>query len=161
MPLDLLRHRSKVRLGIVLVLLVAFWLWPASSYAQQTDSTWSQPIDATLGSTAQTGSFNVLLCDPYQNTYLLWAEQADSGSAIYLSTDATASWSTPHDVIAVPGAVVFNLAATISRPDNTLHVIWADQHLRGNLYYSQSPLYTAEQPGSWLKPQLLGEAVDW
>jgi hypothetical protein len=169
MPLDLLRRRStrrqpsstQLRLRIALALLVACLLWPVSSYAQQADNTWGQPVDATLGSTAQMGSFDLLLCDPYQNTYLLWAEQSDSGAAVYLRTDANGSWSAGRDIIAAPGAVIFNLAAAISQSDDTLHLIWSDQYLRGNLYYSQAPLYTAEQPSAWSTPQLLGQAVDW
>ncbi|CAG0937499.1 hypothetical protein TFLX_06433 [Thermoflexales bacterium] len=169
MSFDFLRHRSswrrpssfRARLCIILALLAAGWLWPVSSYAQRASNTWSQPVDATLNSTAQMGSFNLLLCDPYQNAYLLWAEQAANGAAVYLRTDATGSWSTARDIIAVPGAVVFNLAAAISQPEDTLHLIWVDQHLRGNLYYSQAPLHTAEQPSSWSTPQLLGQAVDW
>ncbi len=153
--------RFQWQLRVALALLLAFLLWPVSSYAQQTDTTWSQPIDATLGSTAQMGSFDLLLCDPYQNTYLLWAEQSTSGAAVYLRTDANGSWSTARDIIAAPGAVIFNLAAAISKPDNTLHLIWSDQYLRGNLYYTQAPLSSVQQPSAWSTPQALGQAVDW
>jgi hypothetical protein len=154
-------RRSQWRLGSAIAVLAAVLLWPVASYAQQTDTTWSQPVDTTQGSTAQMGSFDLLLCDPYQNTYLLWAEQSANGAAVYLRTDANGNWSAARDVIAVPGAVIFNLAAAISAPDNTVHVIWSDQYLRGNLYYSQAPLSTAGQPSAWSTPQLLGQAVDW
>jgi hypothetical protein len=169
MPPDLLRchapqhppHRSRSRLRIMLALLVAMLLWPVSSYAQEADSTWSRPSDATQGSTAQMGSFELLLCDSYQNTYLLWAEQSNSGAAIYLRTAANGNWSPARDVIVMPGAVIFNLSAAIANLTDTLHLTWSDQYLRGDLYYSQSPLLTAEQPRSWTAPQLLAQGIDW
>ena len=64
-------RRPRWGLRIAIVLLAAMVLGPASSYAQQVGNNWSEPVDATLGSTAQMGSFDLLLCDPYQNTYLL------------------------------------------------------------------------------------------
>jgi len=159
------RYPSRARLAprwiMLLVLFSALLLWPVSSYAQEANNSWSQPVDATQGSTAQMGSFDLLLCDAYQNTYLLWAEQSNNGAAIYLRTDADNGWSTARDVLVVPGAVIFNLAAAIANPTDTLHVIWSDQYLRGNLYYSQSPLPTVEQPLSWATPQLLAPNVDW
>jgi hypothetical protein len=145
----------------MIALLVALLLWPVSSYAQRPDGAWSQPVDATQGSTAQMGSFDLLLCDPYQNTYLLWAEQSNKGAAVYLRTDADGSWSAARDVIVMPGAVIFNLAAAIDHPTDTLHLIWSDQYLRGNLYSSQSPLGNAEEPRSWTTPQLLAQSTDW
>lgn len=157
-----LHHTSRLWQRGVVALVIACLLAPAlNSYAQQAENTWSQPVDATQDSTAQMGSFDLLLCDPYQNAYLLWAEQSDSGAAVYLRTDAGGNWSKARDVIAVPGAVIFNLAAAISKPDDLLHVIWSDQYLRGNLYYTNAPLADAQQPASWATPQLLGQAVDW
>lgn len=155
--------RRSLRWGarLTLVFSAIMLLGPLSSYAQQAGNNWSEPLDATQGSTAQSGSFDLLLCDPYQNAYLLWAEQSANGAAIYLRTDAHDGWSPARDIIAVPGAVVFNLAAAISQPDNVLHLIWSDQYLRGNLYYTQAPLAMAEQPRSWAQPQLIGQAVDW
>ncbi len=154
-------RRSRIGLWWIVALLAAFLLWPVSSYAQQTGNSWSKPVDATQGSTAQTGDFDVLLCDPYQNTYLLWAEQSSNGAAVYLRSDANNNWSTARDVIATPGAVIFNLAASIAKPSVTLNVIWSDQYLRGDLYYSQAPLSTVEQPGSWTTPLLLAQGIDW
>ena len=156
------RHQRSWRAALSLIgLLVIVLFGPVDSYAQQVGNTWSEPSDATLDSTAQTGSFDVLLCDPYQNTYLLWAEQADDGAAVYLKSDVHDGWSAGRDVIAVPGAVVFNLEAAISQPDNVMHVIWADQHLRGDIYYTSAPLAMVDEPVSWAEPQLIGQASDW
>src|SRR5512139_2368257 len=106
----------RLRLRFMLLLLGALIAVPLQAVAQEADSLWSPPVDATQGSTAQMGSFDVLLCDPYQNSYLLWAEQSSSGGAIYLRSDAPGSPSAARDVIAIPGAVVFNLAAAIAAP---------------------------------------------
>jgi hypothetical protein len=145
----------------MIALFVALLLWPVSSYAQQPDGAWSQAIDATQGSIAQMGNFELLLCDPHQNTHLLWAEQSSKGAAVYLRTDADGRWSTARDIIVTPGAVIFNLAAAIAPPTDTLHLIWSDQYLRGNLYHSQALLGAAEEPQSWTRPQLLAQGTDW
>ncbi|HTP10653.1 MAG TPA: exo-alpha-sialidase, partial [Anaerolineae bacterium] len=154
-------RRWRRKLCLAVALLAMLGLTPISSYAQQASNSWSEPIDATQGSTAQMGSFDILLCDPYQNAYLLWAEQANNGAAVYLRTDTNDSWSAARDVIVTPGAVIFGLAAAIGKPTNTLHLIWADQYLRGSLYYSQVPLAMAEEPRSWTEPQLLAQNIDW
>jgi hypothetical protein len=157
------RRSACLRLGlhILIVLLAAVVLSPVSSYAQQANTSWSTPIDITQGSTAEMGSFDLLLCDPYQNAYLMWAEQSNSGAAVYLRLDAGNGWSTAHDVIVTPGAVIFGLAAAIAKPTDTLHLIWSDQYLRGDLYYSQAPLAAVEEPRSWTTPQLLAQGTDW
>jgi hypothetical protein len=158
-------HSTRLRVRrlwrVLIVWLAIGLLGPLTSHAQQVSNNWSEPSDATQGSIAQMGSFNLLLCDPYQNTYLLWAEQSDNGAAVYLRTDANGDWASARDVLVTPAAVIFSLSADIATPTDMLHLIWADQYLRGNLHYSRVPLAEAAQPRSWTAPQLLAQGIDW
>lgn len=146
---------------IGLTLLIAILLWPRSSQAQQAGSQWSRPVDATLGSGAESGSFAVLLCDQYQDAYLLFAEQSEAGAAVYFRTDAEGSWSVPRDVIATADVVVFGLGATIANRDDSLHAIWMNRYMSGDLIYSRTPLRTSNDPRSWSSPITLANSVDW
>jgi len=150
-----------VRTLIGLTFLIAVLLSPGSSAAQQAGSQWSKPVDATLGSGAENGSFAVLLCDQYQNAYLLIAEQSLAGAAILYRNDVEGTWSVPRDVIATTDAVAFGLGAAIDNRDDTMHAIWLNRYLSGDLIYSRASLRDSSDPRSWTDPRTLANAVDW
>jgi hypothetical protein len=155
---------SRTRSGRVLIslgLLIVSLMWPRSSQAQPATSQWSRPVDALAGSGAKSGSFAVLLCDQYQDAYLLAAEQSLSGAAILYRTDVDGSWSAPHDVIATTDTVVFGLGATIANRDDSVHAIWSNRYISGDLFYARAPLRAAGDPRSWSSPILLANSVDW
>ncbi|MBP7689301.1 MAG: exo-alpha-sialidase [Thermoflexales bacterium] len=143
------------------VALLAMLIAPLSGLAQQVASQWSRPVDAIAGSGADNGSFTVLLCDQYQDAYMLVAEQSLSGAAILYRNDVEGSWSVPRDVIATADEVAFGLGATINNRDDSLHAIWLNRYLSGDLIYTRAALRDSANPRSWELPLTLANAVDW
>lgn len=147
---------------LIAVLIAVATAWQSSSVrAQQADPQWSRPIDVTEPSGADLHTFPVLQCDQHQNAYVLWADLADEGAAIFLRNDQTGTWSEPVDVIATPFPVVFGLNGAISNQDNTLHLIWINAYIGGDLYYSQSLLSETGNHKGWSDPLALAYGVDW
>ncbi|MBI5568275.1 MAG: hypothetical protein HY870_25520 [Chloroflexi bacterium] len=154
--------RIRIAKGIIgLTLLIAALLWPRSGQAQQAGSQWSRPVDALFGSGAESGSFAVQLCDQYQDAYLLVAEQSNAGAAILYRDDVDGNWSVPRDVIVTSDVVAFGLGVTIANRDDSLHAIWMNRYIAGDLIYSRAPLSTAGDPRSWSSPATLANSVDW
>lgn len=157
-----MKAQSIIKRGLFIGLgLLALLIAPLSGQAQQAGSQWSKPVDATLGSGAENGSFAVLLCDQYQNAYLLIAEQSTSGAAILYRNDVEGSWSIPRDVVATADEVAFGLGATIDNRDDSLHAIWLNRYLSGDLIYTRASLRASADPRSWAAPLTLANSVDW
>lgn len=128
--------------------------------AQVVSFMWSTPIDITRPSTSYIGRFGQLLCDQGQNLHMLWSDVGTRGAAIFYRTDRGKGWSVPVDVIATSADVAGDLDATISSYDQTLHAIWSDQYIRGNLNYSRVSLLDADDPRAWSKPESVAYGID-
>lgn len=118
------------------------------------------PVDISVPYTEGSDLFGALLCDPYQNLHILWGKSHDQGSDIYYRTDVNGVLSTPTDVLATSNKLAIRLSTTILETDDSIHLIWQDSYVRGNLFYSSAKISAAESPGAWMKPQLLVPQVD-
>ena len=147
--------------SLVAVALVGLgMLLPGSKIVQgqQSGHDWSRPIDITQGATSNWRAFGLLLCDPYQNVHLFWADIPDEGTAaIFYRDDVDGNWSVPTDVVAVPDRVVFRLAGAISARTDTVHLVWVNSAANGTLYYSRAPLSQANQARAWSAPAILSQ----
>lgn len=126
-------------------------------YAQGIITEWSRPIDITQPSSSDTDAFGVLLCDQYQNVHLLWSSVLENRAAIFYRNDVNGDWSTPMDVLAFSVHFAGRLRAAIDNNENVLHLVWVDQAINGNLYYSQVSLLNAHDPRSWSPPRVLAQ----
>ncbi len=148
------QHCRPWQVGVIAGLIL---LWSSVCRAQ-IGSPWSKPIDITQPSDTERGIFGILLCDPYQNVHLLWADLSQQGAAIFYRNDINGTWSPPTDVLVVSEPVIIELRAAIAPQDNTLHVIWRNQWAIGALYHSQVPLAKADTPRDWAPPTLLADS---
>lgn len=142
-----------------LVSLVAVLLRPNPAEAQQTGGQWSEPVDITQPSDSNPHAYGILLCDPYQNVHLFWADLSEDGAAVFYRNDISESWSFPNDVLAMPDAVIAELAGDISTDTDTVHLVWLSNYAEAALYYSQAPLLNADQAKSWSRPFMLANGV--
>lgn len=74
---------------------------------------------------------------------------------MYYRTDVNGSWSTPVDILMIPHLSILRTSGAISEKTNTLHILWTDTELHGDLHYSSAPLATAGDPRAWSTPILL------
>lgn len=145
------------RIVLVLIVVGLAFSWPVADVTSQIAYPWSKPIDITQPSDSDIGAFAVLLCDQYQNVHLLWSHLADSGAAIFYRNDVEGSWGLPIDVLAVATPVAVYLDAAISDVDDTLHLVWQDAYIGGNLLYSTVSLRNADNSRSWSSPRILAQ----
>jgi hypothetical protein len=149
------------RLVLTSLLLVGIILLRSyASNAQTPDSKWSSPIDISAPVSTGQDIFGVLLCDPYQNLHVLWAKNYEGGSGIFYRNDLSDTWSDLIDVIAVPDPIAARLSVALSLPDNVIHLIWQNNFIRGDVYYSQVSLLNAGNSRSWTRPKILIPQVD-
>lgn len=117
---------------------------------------WSTPVDITAPGSDRS-AFGTPLCDRYQNTYLLWSQMSDEGSELYYQDDRNGYWSTPLDVVAVPEPRLIRIDAGISPETDTLHVIWQNRDIGGDVYYTSVPLHATSDVRAWRTPNILVE----
>ncbi|MFW6116143.1 MAG: exo-alpha-sialidase [bacterium] len=134
--------------------------YPDVARAQALDPDWTAPMDMTAPETEGTDVSPVLLCDDYENLHLLWGKTYESGSALFYRNDLTGRWSGPLDVVAMPDLTVARLSADISMSGDTLHVVWQNSYIKGEVYYARAPLSSAADPRSWTSPVVLAYDVD-
>ena len=150
MKLNRLRYLAQVSLLLIVTLACAIGV-----QAQSGGTKWSAPTDLGQSSNTDYGTWGVILCDQYQNAYMVWSDMARNGATLFYSTDAEGSWSLPADVIMQPGQGILRTVAAISNKTDTLHVAWVDDEMGSNVYHSKSPLQTARNAHSWSTPVLL------
>jgi hypothetical protein len=145
-------------LGLLLLAALVL-LEPKNTLAQAPSSGWTTPEDISAPISAGNDLFGMLICDPNQNLHILWGKSDSYGSEIYYRTDAAGALSVPIDVLALPDSLAVRLGAAIT-PDWTLHVIWQNGYIRGDVYYSKVPLAEAGNPHAWDAPRLILSQVD-
>lgn len=151
--------RARWPLAPCLIQLAALFLAFSPAAAQGTVSEWSRPIDITQPSSSTLSAFGIVLCDGYQNVHLFWADLSEEDAAIYYRNDVRDVWSIPLDVLVMPGSVVAELAGDIAQDSDVVHLVWMNQYYDADLYYAYAPLYAADQPRAWSKPQLMSNNV--
>jgi hypothetical protein len=150
--------RSAV-LGLLLLAAIVL-LEPQSILAQAPSSGWTTPEDVSAPISAGNDLFSVLICDPNQNLHVLWSKSHSNGSEIYYRTDAAGALSAPIDVLALADPLTVRLSATLTEPDSTLHVIWQNSYIKGDVFYSSAPLAEAGDPHAWDTPRLVVSQAD-
>ena len=68
--------------------------------------------------------------------------------------------SAPIDVLALSDPLAIRLSATLTEPDSTLHVIWQNSYIKGDVFYSSAPLAEAGDPRAWDTPRLVVSQAD-
>ncbi|MBN2391116.1 MAG: exo-alpha-sialidase [Anaerolineae bacterium] len=131
--------------------------WIVKTTVSQSNYQWSKSVDITQPSYSDVSAFGILLCDQYQNVHLLWSHLADDGAAIFYRNDVEGSWGSPIDVLAFTDPVAVYLDAAISDVNNTLHLVWQNAYLGGDLYYSSASLPDADNARSWSQPRALAQ----
>lgn len=137
---------------VVLIVVILVLSSPRQPGYTQFSTPWGQPIDVSWPDTAGVELSGVLVRDPYQNLHMLWSKNFEDGSSIYYSTDVGGTLSPSTDVLASQEPLTLRLSAALSVPDLVLHLIWLDDHVRGNIYYSSVPLAEASNPRAWRTP---------
>ncbi len=157
-----MRHIIQTDVSFIALLVLSLWasFVPVNRVeAQALDPRWSTPIDITQRSASATGSFGMLLCDQYQNTHVFWVEQGTKDSLLYHRDDAVGDWSEPRDILFFPGTMMLPVVA-LTDSNDTVHLIWLNRPISGDVYYSSSPLSRVDQPNAWSSPVLLAQNVD-
>ena len=159
---DIMRTHKRLWHLLIRTLFIVgvMFVWNRPSEAQTPPTDWSQPTDMTEVSTATNSLFPILLCDRYQNTHLLWTDRSEGGAAIFYRHDRDGSWSAPMDVLAVSDPVLTRLSAAISSQDDTIYLLWVNDWIGGNLYYSQASLLNTGNPRDWSPPRLLASGAE-
>jgi hypothetical protein len=152
------RAGRSVVLGLLLLAAIVL-LEPKNILAQTPSSGWTTPEDISAPVSAGNDLFGGIICDPNQNLHILWGKSHSNGSEIYYRTDASGTLSAPIDVLASSDPLAVRLSAALT-PDWTLHLLWQNGYIRGDVYYSRVPLAEAGDPRAWDPPRLLVSQVD-
>jgi hypothetical protein len=161
-----LRHRWILFIRILLPLAILL-LVPAQSmvniaHAQSGAIEWSAPLN--LSHTPQNSMIPAIVADGLGNVHVFWSEDvdggprqpgspgSDSGSAIYYTRWNGQSWTTPVDVLYVPGENIANFVSVKVDNENRLHAVWTGQT---NTYYSNALASQAESAHAWSPPQVV------
>jgi hypothetical protein len=155
-----LRQRGQTTAACAALLTLGLVLLVHGSARAQAGDRWTQPVDISSPESAGNDLFGVVLCDSYQNLHIMWGKKHDQGSGIYYRTDASGGLSYPVDVLAMSTPLALRLSATISERDNAIHLVWQDQWVQGDVYYSRADLAEAANANGWARPQLLVPRVD-
>jgi hypothetical protein len=155
------QRRSFTTLAAGAVLLfVALVLTVQGRARAQSTGPWTEPVDVSAPESAGVDTFGVLLCDSYQNLHILWGKSHEEGSGIYYRTDANGSLSYPTDVLAMATSRAIRLSAAIAEGGDTIHLLWQDSYVQGNVYYSRAGLAEAARPNGWTRPELIVPRAD-
>ena len=150
--------RSAV-LGLLLLATIVL-LGPKNILAQAPSSGWTTPEDVSAPVSTGNDLSGGIICDPNQNLHILWGKSHSNGSEIYYRTDATGALSAPIDVLAFSEPLAVRLAAALTEPDSTLHLIWQQSYIKGDVFYSKAPLAEAGDPRAWDTPRLVVPQAD-
>ena len=158
-------RRQSPRLGCWIalgILLLAFIRSTERQVAQAQDIApgWTTPEDISAPLSEGRDLNGVLICDPNQNLHVLWGKSHSNGSEIYYRTDAGGALSAPIDILALSDPLAIGLSATLTKPDSTLHVIWKNSYIRGDVFYSSAPLAEAGNLRAWETPRLVVSQAD-
>lgn len=154
----LLKGAGRPAVLSLIILALAFNLL-GITVPPQINSNWSQPVDITDGATTNWRAYGFPICDPYQNMHIFWADNSDSGAAIYYRDDANGYWSVPIDIIAVHQPSIYNLVSATSAQMNQIYLAWTNLPATADLYFSKAPLALAASPRTWSQPRLLDTGV--
>ena len=142
------------------ILLLIFCLSAGgSTFTPQASQVWSNPVDITGGIGSNVRSFDAIVCDPYQNAHIFWADQSEDGAAIFYRNDFSGTWSFPVDVLLVDDASIYYLKTAVSPQHDTIHLTWVNFIFNATMYYSSAPLAQASNPDAWRAPVVIEEGV--
>ena len=145
----------------LLLLAATVLLDPQYVHAQAPTPGWTAPEDVSVPSSSGNDLFGVLICDPNQNLHILWSKSHSNGSEIYYRTDAAGALSTPIDVLALSDPLAIRLSAALNKPDSTLHLVWQNNYIKGDVFYSRAPVAEAGDTRGWDTPRLAVSQADW
>jgi hypothetical protein len=159
------RHAPMLRASFFLaaiLLLAAYGRWSTPFAAAQSGTVaWSEPVN--LSNSLESSDHPAIITDPYGNVHVFWSEEAGgkpvdpgqqsrNGNSIFYTRWDGASWTTPRDVLFVPGEDVAEYVAVTLDDNNRLHVVWTGQTA---IYYSSAPAWEADSPWAWSTPQVV------
>jgi hypothetical protein len=156
--------KRKIRRLIQLICLSTLLLFSLSgsralSIVAQSDTvTWLRP--SNLSNTPQNSEYPAIVADRLGYVHVFWSEDVDgtpfqpdkppqSGNTILYKRWDGVSWTSPVDVLHIPGEGVALFVAADVDADSRLHVVWTGQW---NIYYSSAPSWRANSAHAWNKP---------
>jgi hypothetical protein len=156
--------KRKIRRLIQLICLSTLLLFSLSgsravSIVAQSDTViWLRP--SNLSNTPQNSEYPAIVADGLGYVHVFWSEDVDgapfqsdeppqSGNTILYKRWDGVSWTSPVDVLYVPGEDIAVFVAADVDADNRLHVVWTGQW---NIYYSSAPSWQATSAHAWSKP---------
>ena len=144
------------------VLLLSLWCQGAVPAAAQSEPpVWYKT--SILSDTPQNSESPAIIADGLGYVHLFWDEDfggepfepevnPHAGNSIFYRRWDGVSWTSPVDILSVPGeAIAAFVAADVDR-DNRLHVVWTGQT---DFYYSNAPAWQAESAHAWSQPRVV------
>ena len=159
-------RRSEVRrvdrwIALGILLLICTTLTEVkNARAQNIVGEWTIPEDISAPYTEGRDLYGVLICDPNQNLHILWGKGHQDGSEIYYRTDAGGALSAPNSVLASSDSLALALSAAVTQRSSTLHLVWQNSFIKGDVFYSSAPLAQAGDARAWDMPRLMVSQAD-
>jgi len=150
----------QVRIWYVLMMVSYTFWWGTvdACLAQSDDVVWSRPFN--LSNTPQSSMHPAIVTDGYGFVHVFWSEDVggvarqagDLGgvgnSILHTRWDGT-DWTSPMDVLFVPGEGIAEFVSVRADSVNRLHAVWTGQQ---NIYYSTAPSFEAHSARAWSVP---------
>jgi hypothetical protein len=145
----------------VLSLLSLGWGGMAHVAGQSGTITWSEPIN--LSDTSSLSTHPAIVADGHGYIHVFWSEDVEGqpyrlgrgvntgNSILYRRWDGQ-SWTSPIDILYVPGENIADYVAVAVGPDSMLHAVWIGQ---SNVYYSSAVAWQALSGHGWSKPTII------
>ncbi len=151
--------RAGSLLALVLCLLLANEI---PGIAQSGPVVWSSHTN--LSDSPEASAHPAIVADDYGLVHVFWSEEVggrpvtpeeginNTGNSIFYRRWDGSSWSTPLDVLYVPGEVLAEWPVVAIDAENWLHVVWESMT---NVYYASAPSWQAGSAHNWTMPLAL------
>ena len=147
-------------LTILLFATYGHWNMPFAT-AESSTVAWSEPIN--LSSSLVSSDNPTIVADGYGYVHVFWSEEVDgkllgpndqhrAGNTILYTRWDGISWTTPIDILFVPGDDIAEFIAVTVDAHNRLHAVWTGQ---SNIYYSNAPANQATSARAWSEPMVI------
>ncbi len=152
---------AAAKLVAAILLLLCLAAQSSRADAQSGTITWSTPEN--LSNTPQSSANPAIIADDYGNVHVFWSEDATGnaaapsvaagpGNTIYYTRWNGSTWTTPIDILYVPGDDIADSIAVAADKRGYLHVVWTGL---SNIYYSNAPIADAGSARAWSEPMVM------
>ncbi len=149
-------------IGLLAVLLLSLCWDPVPAVAQSGPVVWSRPIN--LSNSPQASAHSTTVADDYGLVHVFWSEEVDgrpvtpeegilnTGNSIMYTRWDGQSWSTPLDVLVLPGETRAEWPVVTIDAQNRLHLVWQSMTA---VYYASASSWEADSAHNWTEPVAL------